>query len=181
MHMQNIEKVFTISGLIGSGKSYTANLISSKLGFPVASFGGYLKHYSLSNGLPIDRKTLQDLGAQLIEKKPSKFLFDTINFFRGDSDSIIIEGVRHKLILEMIIAKVPKTISIFVETDLSTRYNRYVSRNKESDSIKTFQQFSEYDNHPVEREINSLKEYCSYVFNTNGEFNSDFNNFLDHQ
>ncbi|MCW3094143.1 MAG: hypothetical protein JWP81_5212 [Ferruginibacter sp.] len=161
-----LKKLITISGGICSGKTYTANLISKKTDFPVASFGGYLKHYSTNNNLPIDRKSLQDMGEKFVQTSPQQFLKDVINYYAGNSDSVIIEGVRHISIFELINVLADKKIAIYVEADLQTRYNRYCNRSKDSDNFKTFEQFMLQDRHPVELETQSLKSKCNIIIDS---------------
>ena len=166
MANKRLNKVIIISGHICSGKSYTANLISQKIKYPVASFGKYLKHYCEKNNLPADRKSLQDIGEKFVETKPQQFLNDVINHFIGDSNAIIIEGVRHLSIFELIQNIAESTTSIFIEADYKTRYNRYCNRIKESDDFKSFEEFILLDEHPAEVEIKSLKSLCNITISS---------------
>lgn len=161
-----LKKLITISGGICSGKTYTANLISKKKNYPVASFGGYLKHYCINNNLPIDRKSLQDIGEKFVQASPQQFLNDVINYYVGNSDSIIVEGVRHISIFELINVLADTKIAIYVEADLQTRYNRYCNRLRDSDDFKTFEQFMLQERHPVELETQSLKSKCDIIIDS---------------
>lgn len=164
--MNNLNKIIVLCGSICSGKTYTANLISKETGFPVASFGGYLKHYCKLNNIPITRKNLQDIGEHFVETRPKEFLDDVINYYVGESDTLIIEGVRHISIFHFINKLAKNRITIYVEADQKTRYERYINRIKESDDFITFDKFLLLDKHPVELEIQSLKTRCGVVIDS---------------
>ena len=173
MLSKRLKKAVIICGGICSGKTYTANLVSKKIEYPIASFGGYLKSYSEKNSLPIGRKALQDIGEEFIKTKPEQFLNDVINYSIGNSDSIIIEGVRHISIFHLIKSLAETTTSIFIEADNQTRYERYCSRINDSDGFKTFEQFIILDKHSVEKEIQSLKPLCDIILNSTEPFNEN--------
>jgi len=165
-----LKSIITLSGRISSGKSYAANLIKNEFDFPVASFGGYLKYYCEQNNLPIDRKTLQDIGEGFVKEKPHQFLIDVVSHFIGRADKIIIEGVRHKSILDAVNEVTENRLAVFVYADLQTRYDRYFKRNKDSDLLKTFEQFEIADSHTVELEIESLKPLCNIVVDSTRDY-----------
>ena len=178
MNTLPLKNIIAISGQISSGKSYLANIFSEKLGFPVASFGSYLKYYSEQNNLPIDRKSLQDLGESFIKQNPQKFLNDVINYFISQSDSIIIEVIRHKVIFDLIHQISKKCLFVFVAADGITRYKRYRNRNKPTDKIKTYKQFVGSENHEVESEINSLQALSDIVVDSTKDYSLELLNFI---
>jgi cytidylate kinase len=173
-----IKTIITISGRICSGKSYAANLIKTEFGLPVASFGSYLKHYCEVNSLPTDRKTLQDTGEAFIKENPNQFLENVLAHFIGSADNIVLEGVRHKSILAAVDQITENHLAVFVYADLNTRYERYFNRNKESDELKTIKQFKISDSHPVELEIESLKQSCDISVDSSQEYSSELFAFL---
>lgn len=171
MNNKRLDKAIIICGGICSGKSFTANLISKRIEYPVASFGKYLKHYCEENNLPSDRKTLQDIGDGFVTTRPQQFLDDVINHFIGEGDSIIIEGVRHISIFKLINELAKTTTSIFIEADYQTRYGRYCNRLRDSDDLKTFEEFMILDEHPVEVETKSLKLLCNIIIDSTKPLN----------
>lgn len=173
-----IKTIITISGRISSGKSYAAELIQNKFGFPIASFGGYLKYYCEQKSLSTDRKNLQDIGEKLVETNPRQFIIDVISHFIGSSDKIILEGVRHKSIFEEVKHITDNHLSIFIDAGLQTRYDRYYKRNKDSDEVKTFEQFMISDNHSVEMEIEDLKQFCNIIIDSTKEYSNELYEFL---
>jgi adenylate kinase family enzyme len=87
-----------VAGKISSGKSTLSKAISSNIGFPIISFGGILRDYSESNGLPTARKDLQRLGQEIIDQFGFEgFVRWMINHSTISwDDSLIIDGLRHK-------------------------------------------------------------------------------------
>lgn len=174
-----LKSIITISGRIKSGKSFTADLIKKGHGIKVASFGAYLMFFCEKNNFPTDRKTLQDKGEEFVQANPRQFLIDVVSHFRNSSDIIIIEGVRHKSIFEATKTLADNHFSIFVETDLKMRYQRYSQRNQYSDTTKTYNDFLIVDNHPVELETESLKDMCNLILNGNSDYSNQLKSELD--
>lgn len=149
-----------IIGAISSGKSTVAKHISDEYGIKIASFGGYLNDYSLRNNLPIDRKSLQDLGDEFIKSKPEEFLLEVIQYSAPAAASLIFEGVRHLSIFDLIKAQSIQFLSIFIDVPYDIRKERYLERNKAIDLQKSSQEFDVRNSHAVEMEIPRLKEFC---------------------
>jgi dephospho-CoA kinase len=177
-----LESAIIICGHISSGKSYAADLINKQFNIPSASFGGFLKYFCEQNSFPIDRQTLQNIGERLVVNNPKKFLIDVISYSAPHSNKIILEGVRHKSIFENIKLIAKNNLSIFIEADLETRYKRSLLSHKDSDKIKSFEQFIISDNHPVELEIESLKPLCDIIIDSTQDYSdimfSQINIFL---
>jgi cytidylate kinase len=167
-----LNSIVMIGGRIASGKSFVANLIGNKFDMPIASFGAYLKYYCEQNRLPIDRKNLQDIGDAFVKKDLMKFSKDVISHFIGTSDKIIIEGVRHRALLAELIQQNKNHVAIYVFADFKTRYNRYVTRHTDMDGRGLLSQFIEFDNHPVEQEIESLRPLCDLEIDTTQDYSS---------
>lgn len=171
--------IITLSGRISSGKSYVAQIIQKDFSLPIASFGSYLKEICKNNNLPTERQTLQEIGELLIRTNPRQFLTEVISYFANCNNELILDGVRHRVILEQVKSLTENHIAIFIDADLKTRYERYVNRNKDSDLLKTFEQFKISDSHPVEMEIESLKEFCDYVVHSEKDnYSSELFDFL---
>lgn len=73
-----LNTIITISGRISAGKSYVAKMLHAEFEFPIASFSGYLKYYCEQNGLPTDRKTLQNTGEAFVKADSKKFLLELL-------------------------------------------------------------------------------------------------------
>lgn len=169
--MKKINLSIVIAGKICSGKSTLANDLSKWLKMPKASFGSYLEHYSKSQGLPTDRKELQDLGERLIEEDHKGFLKNVIEYSTPKSSNLIFEGVRHKVILEEIKQKSEKTYSIFLDVKEEVRRERFINREKSMDaSAMAKEDFDLRSKHNVERELDELKYQCNYIIISNDNY-----------
>lgn len=171
--------IIAIIGRISSGKSTIAREISERYNIPVASFGGYLHHYSVINSLPTGRKDLQDLGEKLIKEEPHKFLNAVINSATNDSNFIILEGIRHRLIFDAVREVTVNRLSIFIQASDEIRLQRYLARNKDSDTNKPLQEFEVRNQHPVEQEVEDLRQYCDVTLNSETQSFSDLKPRID--
>lgn len=156
-------KVILVIGKICSGKSTFAKALSSQFNIQIKSFGRYLVHYCQENEIEPTRNNLQDIGKSMIENQPIKFLHDFLEFEKPNNEIIIIEGVRHKIILIELMKIFKKCIPIFLDASQKTRYLRYIKRDENLST--SYSQFQKIDNHLVEREITTLKSKCTFVIN----------------
>lgn len=117
----------------------------------------------------MNRHTLQDLGESMIKEDPKNFLKETISFGASKSDSLILDGIRHKVIMEQIRSLPLNSIFIYIDADSKTRYKRYISREKQVDSEKGFNSFLSAEDHPVESEAASLRDFCDLIFDSEND------------
>ena len=160
-----MNKSILIIGRISSGKSTIAK--ETQRAIPncrLISSGSYLKDYSEKRDYKIDRQSLQDLGQQFIDENPVNFLDSVVNHNKAKAGEVLIfEGVRHQSILSAISKSYPVLLSIYLDIDVQTRYDRYLTRNKSIDKMISKEDFLKADNHKVELEIESLKNDCDLV------------------
>jgi len=164
--LSKLKKSIIIIGAISSGKSTVASHISEGYDIKIASFGGYLNEYSLRNNLPNDRKSLQDLGDEFIKSKSERFLLDVISFSGTETESLIFEGVRHLVILDLIKAHSARSLSIFIDVPFDVRKERYLLRNKDIDLQKSSQEFDARNSHIVETEVPELRKFCDLTISS---------------
>lgn len=119
-----------VAGKICSGKSTLTRAISSHINFPIVSFGGILRNYSLDNGLPIARKDLQEFGQNLIDQLGFEgFLrWSMSHSVISWDNSIIIDGLRHREIYGHILQMFPQTFLVYCDCDLKTQTSRLMMR-----------------------------------------------------
>lgn len=168
-----MDLIISVCGRICAGKSFVADLLAKQYNIPVASFGGFLRYYCKKNGFLTNRKTLQDVGENLIRTNPYGFTIDVIDYFIGKSNSIILEGVRHKIILDIVNQLTNIHLSMFIDVDQKTRYDRYIKRDKKPDTVENYNQFVALDVHPVELEIESLKPLCGIQIDSSKDFSNE--------
>lgn len=90
--------VVAIAGRTRAGKTTLAEGLAERTGWPWASFSNYIKAEAERLGLPRTRRSLQDLGATMIEQLGFrgfvKGMLDQSNLGPADGP-FIVEGVRH--------------------------------------------------------------------------------------
>lgn len=158
-----IDHSILIIGRINAGKSSLIERISEHFNIPVTSFGCMIK-----NLIQVDsptRSQLQDFGHRKFTKEGARKILDNaIDFSNNKTAKIIIfDGVRHKTVLEEINKISQKTFVIFLDADKKTRYER--SREDSGHSI-TFEEFQKIDEHPIEQEIDAMKQFSDVVINS---------------
>lgn len=169
--MAELDISIIIVGKICSGKSTLAKNLSRALKFPIASFGGFLKEFSVLNDLPVGREFLQDLGTKFIETNHVQFLKDVIDFTPGKPNCIIFEGVRHRVIFDEIKASSKNTFSIYLDVTENLRRNRFVKREKDIDAnFNAEADFDKRSGHVVEQEVGHLKTMCDFTISTNDRY-----------
>lgn len=165
--MKKINNLIGISGRICSGKSFLAKKLVKDYNIQIVSFGSYLFSYSTANELKTDRNSLQDLGEQFVKKDPVKFVDNVLAHAGNINNLIIIEGIRHKIIYDILQDVSSKATFIYVDEDVNLRYQRYIERVNKIDSKVSFNEFLQIDNHIVEQEIESLRQFYDIIINSN--------------
>lgn len=146
------------SGKIGSGKTSAGAAVAKALACGYASFGDYLRDLVLNRGGDPDcRRTLQDLGHNLIEQDLELFCRNVLaqsNFVPGSD--FVLDGVRHFQVLQHLdrIAAPSQMRLIFLEAKSELRESRVVRR-----STRDGKDFARAGGHVVEADMeHSLPE-----------------------
>lgn len=91
--------VIAFAGAIGSGKSTVSKKLAELTGFPIVSFGQYVRNFAESNGYdPEDRAVLQRLGQALVLQDVDKFVANVLNQvpdWKERGKNLIVDGLRH--------------------------------------------------------------------------------------
>lgn len=159
----NRKTAIVVLGTISSGKSTVAKAIRDHARIPLASFGAYLLEYCKSHGLGSERKTLQDIGEKFLAETPIQFLNDVISFAGPSAEILVIDGVRHRVILDAIKHSFLKTFVIYLDISYSVRFERFMQRSKGTDITLNEEAFKTMNAHPVEREVTALKSVADFV------------------
>jgi dephospho-CoA kinase len=137
--------LIVLSGRTASGKSTLAKALAQALNGTAGSFGGYVRHLvEQSGGDAADRKTLQDLGQELVEGDPSDFTARFLKFsgYNPTTSALVVDGLRHLSILKSLkeMIQTPDTFFlIYVDITDTDRYARLKGRghtNAEIDKIE---------------------------------------------
>lgn len=96
-------KAIVLAGQSTAGKTTVALELQNLAGLPRVAFGDYVRKVAAERGISSDRKALQDLGLELLQQ-PQAFC-EAVLAQAGDWKKLqllIIEGVRHVAILEIL-------------------------------------------------------------------------------
>lgn len=142
--------VFAFSGEIASGKSTLSEAVAQSLGCPRVSFGNYIRAEATRLGLPDDRRTLQDIGRELVVKDPEglcRGVLAQAGWIPGGT--LIVDGVRHVEIAEVLRRLVSPSVFrlVHVAASASVRSERLVSRGENAVDLQVF------DAHSTERDV----------------------------
>jgi dephospho-CoA kinase len=115
------------AGYKGSGKTTVASGIAQHTDGIVASFGAYVRTKAPQDTDPI---ALADLGARLLASLgPELLVHETIAEAEWDgSRTLIIEGIRHVSVLEVLLRRFPQFRFVFIDAPSALRSQRLHDR-----------------------------------------------------
>jgi transcriptional regulator with XRE-family HTH domain/dephospho-CoA kinase len=146
-------QVLAFAGKIGSGKSTLSEEVANALQWKRASFGDYVRTVAKSQGLETSREVLQELGAALV-KRPEEFCRAMLAHYGWQSgEPLVIDGVRHKEILDalrVIVAPLEVRV-VYLDIDEEKRHERLL-REEEGDSKK----LAQVEAHSTEQQAGDL-------------------------
>lgn len=169
--------VFLLSGSSRVGKTSLAREIARLVDGSFVSFGDHVRSIaiSISDRSASNRKILQDLGQQLVDRDPRGFCIAVIDRASdGSCAPLVVDGLRHLSLLPILKELLPgRDVSlIFVESSLVIRQSRWDGKASE-DEIAAF------DSHPVETDLRTLRQRSDLIINTSGGFEAALKVFLD--
>ncbi len=145
--------VIAFSGKIGSGKSSISKLIAEEFHFNRVSFGDYVRKVATEGGIEHTRINLQDLGEALLANNPTQFCLNVLNEASLVSKYVVVDGIRHRIVLEEIkkIIHPNRLIHLHLHVSEDRRIERVYDRQSTSpDEIRSF------DTHPSETQVSSV-------------------------
>ena len=89
-----MKSIIGITGAFGSGKSTAAAIIESQ-GYKKIYLSSFLEQEALEKALPMTRKTLQDLGNQIRERKGPGELMRMALKSVAKEERVVIDGLRN--------------------------------------------------------------------------------------
>ena len=131
-----------LTGRIASGKGMVAEYLKSK-GFEYTTISQVVREEAGKINIPITRESLQDLGNLVRKYEGSGAWIKRIIQKTDINGNYIIDGIRNPgEVLEL--RKIPGFVLISIDAPQKIRFERVVSRNKESDA-KTWETFLKMD------------------------------------
>ena len=95
--------VIALSGRRGAGKSAIGQALADKLGWPLASFGDYIRSVARASGRAQNDTVLQQIGGDLVAQDVAGLVtavLDTQEWVTGRA--IVIDGIRHVEVLDFL-------------------------------------------------------------------------------
>ena len=153
-----------VAGKISSGKSTLVKAIFLHVGFPIISFGGILRDYSMSNGLPATRRDLQQLGQEIIDRLGFEgFVKWMVNHSAVSWDSsLIIDGLRHVEIYGHILRMFPQALLVYCDCNLKTQISRMITRDGIGEN-----EAKQILSHETEMHVEGLRAVAQLIFQPN--------------
>jgi cytidylate kinase len=120
-----------IAGRMASGKSTIAECLANDLACPLASFGDFVRKVTRERGLPETRPVWQEVGQGLVSEDCAGFCKSVLSEAGWrQGKSVVVEGVRHQVVLEQLRSLVSpmRLLFVFVTVPDETRHSRLDER-----------------------------------------------------
>lgn len=158
--------VICLTGAIGSGKTETAEILSSDFGYSLVNSGKVLARLLQIPPIPrTSRKVFQERARRFIDsQKGPERLARALAYEcrRSHSERIVVDGIRQRGTLQLL-AKLLQPdfglIGIHVHTPVDIAFRFY----KKKHSRTRLVEFLKIRGAPVETEVEDLIELCNYV------------------
>lgn len=153
--------ILGIAGGRGSGKSSLGIAVASRLNWPYASFGRYVRSVAQSRGLGENLADLQKLGEEMLVSDARTFcisVLSQVNWNRGDS--LVLDGIRHQEVLALIrdLTNPAMLVIVFVATPSKVRIARLAERGEGG-----VDHFVRSEKHSTEAQVSRLKSVADLV------------------
>lgn len=146
-------QVIAFSGKRASGKSTVSAEVAKALDWKWASFGEYLRSVAKHEGVSDSTETLQELGATLA-RQPDRFCREVLSHWGWQAgEPLVIEGVRHKEILNslrQLVAPLEARL-VFLSIDEQERFRRLAQREESSQ-----ERMKAIEEHSTERQVKDV-------------------------
>lgn len=156
--------VVGFAGHIGSGKSTLAKATADALGVESISFGAAVRVEASRRGMSLDRRSLQDLGNEMIAEGWESFIDQVLAQVEGVPRAyVVVDGIRHTAAINGLAAATGlEPFIFFVEAPLEDRVARL-----RDNGIKD-QLIAEADGHSNEAEVALVKERATAIVANSG-------------
>jgi adenylate kinase family enzyme len=144
-------RLAAIAGRTRAGKTTLTDALSAALGWPSTSFSAYVRATAADRGLPEERRTLQDLGAEMIEETgPRGFVEGALAHADLDprDGPLLIEGARHVRVWEALreVASPLPAVLIYLAVSDSERDRRLAAEGISDEEGRKWEEHStEYE------------------------------------
>jgi transcriptional regulator with XRE-family HTH domain/cytidylate kinase len=146
-------QVIAFSGRRASGKSTVSSEVAKALEWKWASFGTYLRAAAKHEGVSDSTENLQELGAMFV-KQPDRFCREVLSYSGWQAgEPLIIEGVRHREVMESlrkIVAPLEARL-VFLDVEEAERMRRLEEREQSSE-----ERTKAVEEHSTEKQVKEI-------------------------
>jgi dephospho-CoA kinase len=155
--------IIGIAGRIGAGKTSAAKYLSTRYGFQYLRYSLVLKDWRASDSN--SKHELQEIGWQVMAGGMQEELNRRLIAQIGPDTSVAVDGLRHPIDYE---AQKRSFLSLFhllyIDSPRNIRWTRLRGRGR----YESQEAFDTADSHPVEQQIESLKNKAEAVLHNEG-------------
>ena len=141
--------LIAISGRSGSGKTTLAYDLGRELKGKSVAFGNYVRELAASHGIGHSIAELQELGQSEFIKGADRFVAEFLDWAGDLEEVLIVEGVRHKAVLDELRKTADETGREFVHVHISVSGSVRALRRTDGDT----RALREIDEHSVEADV----------------------------
>lgn len=143
--------VAALVGPSGSGTAALAAHVAAILNWPFASFGAYVRAEAARRGLSGTRDELQNVGLELVSADLEGFCRAVVELSQWrPGQSLVVDGIRHKEVLDFLKKYLAPTIFIMVRLEADTPIREERLREK-GEALPGG--IPPIDRHPVEAQV----------------------------
>jgi cytidylate kinase len=143
--------IVAFAGRIGAGKSSVAKALADHLGWKLTSFGAYIRTVASSRGLSLSRESLQAVGEELEATDATALCRAVLNAaFWQPGEPLVIEGIRHLRVLEILKSLVAPQPLVFVYLEADEEQRRSRLRDRGTGEAE---RLDAVEAHPTEQEV----------------------------
>lgn len=151
--------IVCVSGSIASGKTTVSRALAHQ--WPHAesrSFGDVVRARARLDGRPLDRPTLQDIGAQLVAEGWSAFVAALTAGTHPDTALLVVDGIRHPAAVEALQARFPEALTrtVYLRADEQVAAARMLERGEPTHTRS----------HAVESELRDVERHADLVISS---------------
>ena len=157
-------KVVGISGPISAGKTTAARYLEGE-GFTYCRFSEVLQSEAEARGLPVTRKSLQELGKEVFESRfGQRRLQNALAARVGDARRVVVDGLRHPEDSAFLYERWGMAVvHIYVDASKDTRCQRYAAHYQ-----MTEDEFRRAEMHEAEHNVPGLKALADHIVYNEG-------------
>jgi dephospho-CoA kinase len=165
--------VIGVAGSLAAGKSTFIRTIEQEIPVQIISFGRFVKGQAQTRGLAIARKTLQDLGEELVTTWGPEAFVDKVlsEQLQSAPTLVVLDGVRHVSVWGAVCNRFGRAILVYLSQSEKLSTDRLMGR----DGL-TVEVAQEAIQHPMEAGLSAVEAVADVVLR--GDQGIDFIKYI---